>query len=167
MHSTQIFVHRDEPSPEAIDPISNWEPHKTVDDTSIHNKPAGGIWSSPAASDWGWLDWAESNDWYWGDETVWSLQPDESATVYTIDSREDLEWLHEQYGWIPDIIAYESILDFEAIFDDYDALYLTKEGQEKTRHGQPNLYGWDCSSVLWNSWHFEHVEKLGTIDDFM
>lgn len=49
----------------------------------------------------------------------------------------------------------------EAIAKKYDAVHLTSEGQWRTRHSTPNLYGWDCESTLWLRWKFEKVEYIG------
>jgi len=39
-------------------------------------------------------------------------------------------------------------LDFEQLSKTYDAVWLTYNGERKTRYSNPDLYGWDCESVL-------------------
>ena len=44
---------------------------------------------------------------------------------------------------------------------DYDAVYLTEEGQGATRLSYPvDLYGWDVPSILWLRWMFDRVEPV-------
>lgn len=40
-------------------------------------------------------------------------------------------------------------LDFELLAKNYDAIWLTENGQSETHLYYPiNLYGWDCETVL-------------------
>jgi len=162
----QYFIHTDKPCPEKVRPIKTWNPAEECTDGSLYNKPVGGVWTSPADAEYGWLDWGKKNDWYSRDERVWSLQPTD-ASVYTIDSYDDLRRLMDEYGESYPFALREKVLDFEAVFEQYDAIHLTMDGQRETRHTRPGLYSWDCASVLWDDFHFESVECLGTIEEFM
>lgn len=107
-------------------------------DIPFRTKPAGGLWTSPVNSKWGWRDWSESED--YGDLSS-NFLIDFYGSVFVIDSYEDMLLL----PWIEQSTHFVS---FEGLFE-YDAIHLTEKGQEDTRLTHPkSLYGWDCETVL-------------------
>ena len=116
-------------------------------------KPYGGLWSSPADTEYGWYDWMlwEMPDWIKTKarhKTI--LELDTSADIYVIDTYEDLANIatsKEQYLDLPEFISTH--IDFEELAKKYQILWLTAEGQYNTRVSRPfNLYGWDCETTL-------------------
>lgn len=109
---------------------------------SLKIKPSGGLWTSPVSSEWGWKHWARSE----------SFRPLEQyfrlrffGRVYTINSVADLRSL----PWYNASTSYIRMsLNFELMAPFVDAIHLTMEGEQATRFSEPNLYGWDCESVL-------------------
>lgn len=106
-------------------------------------KPSGGLWASPVESSWGWRHWCESEE--WGvDRLGESFEFDYEGSFVVIDSLPDLESLP-----VNEFILFGLYPDFEAIErHGADAIHLTEKGQDETQFGNPNLYGWDCESVL-------------------
>lgn len=116
-------------------------------------KPNGGLWIAPFNSESEYKsDWGDFlvNDMGINIEgkkgTVLSIKPE--AKILTINSLEDLVKTLEVYEYKNSIISYNKSLDFEKISKDYDAVYLTKNGQYETRFSMPNLYGWDIECML-------------------
>lgn len=109
-----------------------------------HIKPAGGLWTSPIDSKWGWKDWCKAEG--FGDvgnlSTYFHVQF--TGKVLTINSLKDAVRL----PWIEIIKDYLKCPDYETISTVCDAIHLTVEGQNATRFSQPSLYGWDCETVL-------------------
>ncbi|KRT93078.1 hypothetical protein AB447_203860 [Bacillus glycinifermentans] len=135
------------------------------------SKAEGGIWTSTYHKENG-SDWIQVYDLIKGipEEGLdgWLLIPSMDARVYTVSTLADLLWLHEKYeqknAGVPDFIKS---LDFEKMTDDFDAIHLTKEGQQQTRHSRPvNLWGWDSESTHWFRWCFEKVEYIGKVRGF-
>lgn len=110
----------------------------------IHNnkwvKPDGGLWASPINSKCGWYKWCKEEN--FGDlTTVFEFKID--GIVFIIDSLDDakrLPWIKSDYQTFPD---FE-----EMVKQGFDAIWLTEDGQWKTRLSTPDLYGWDCECVL-------------------
>lgn len=155
----QHFIHHQPPEPSRINPIENWEPCNKAS-RGLYNKPSGGIWTSPATAEFSWHDWCEREDWFDELDAVYELRPKDDVAIYTIDSRADLNEVIERFG--RDDTRFDSI-NFEQFFDKYDGLHLTTEGESATRHGEPNLNGWDVASVLWDGWHFDEVKRLAEV----
>ena len=161
----QLFVYESElgvPAP-IIKPVTN--------DSFGGVKPKNGLWTSTYDPECGsaWVQWNFSerfagirkNDLLYFHAYV--LYPQE-AKVAVIDTLEDLENLIEKYRFkteVPFRFFGTESLDFEALSQDYDALHLTEKGQWATRHGSPNLYGWDVESTLWFRDCFSRSEYLG------
>ena len=105
-------------------------------------KPRGGLWSSPVDSKWGWKDWCEAEQFRECDEENSFRFKLSSAKIATIDNLKDLIYLPFQENG--------RYLDYETIALNYDAIYLTENGEKETRYttGWVNLYGWDCETVL-------------------
>jgi hypothetical protein len=109
-------------------------------------KPRGGLWTSPVDSEYGWKDWCEGENYGHCDESnSFRLQLKSDARILKIDSLEDLLKLPmKDFNGLP-----SKYPDFECLSKKYDAIWLTVDGQNETRHSFPNnLYGWDCESVL-------------------
>jgi len=124
-------------NPELILPIenNNW------------TKPCGGLWTSPINSNWGWKDWCERENFReCSKENSFTLKLYDWAKTCVINSVSDLKHLpyySKSYGKIN--MRY---LNFEKIAKKYDTIWLTEKGLEKTMWSNPNLYGWDCETVL-------------------
>lgn len=125
----------------------------------------GGLWTAPVtevAADGSiaataWTDWCRDNMW---DENVGSdsrfltIAPQPSARVLLIDSLDDLRAIVDAYPNPAEPYPFvgERYPNWLALATDWDAVYLTDEGQWATRmppFGEPNLYTWDCATVLW------------------
>jgi len=101
------------------------------------NKPFGGFWSSPVNSNYGWKHFCKDHN--FGDLTVsFEFELKEDTKILTIDSLYDLKQICSQFIDI----------DFASILEDYDAIYLTEKGFKETHLSTPNLYGWDCETLL-------------------
>ena len=106
-----------------------------------HNKPLGGLWSSPVGCNYGWREWSEAES--FGDLSS-SFETEYTGRTLVIDSLADLAgmiWQNTEHGrdW-PD---YEAM-----VVAGIDAIYLTERGQDETRFSRPGLYGFDCECVL-------------------
>ena len=140
------FIHTLAPEADLIQPIRNigWV------------KPNGGIWTSPQDATFGWREWCASERFREGMDTQeFTLIPRPDARVAVIDSLADLEHLIALYPAV-DVIG-KPVLDFEAMARDFDGLWLTEEGQWRTRMTTPNLYGWDMECLLFFRWVFDSV----------
>ena len=94
--------------------------------------------------------------WLSNDSVILELKDD--ARVYTINRQEDLIEFINIVGIAEDELTSKLGLrflvypDFEKVSKMFDAVYLTEEGQWKTRFSNNgctyNLYGWDCESLL-------------------
>ena len=117
---------------------------RPINNQDYRNKPSGGLWSSPINSNFGWKDWCECEQ-FQLDRLETHFTFSFNGNVLTINSPGDLY----QMPWIatnePFFIQYP---DFEKLAKSFDAIWLTDLGQDSTRFSKPNLYGWDCESVL-------------------
>lgn len=128
-------------------------------------KPKGGIWTSTYTPKKkylsAWYEWCaiEIPGWIEPPCYFYILYPKDTAKIYTINSYEDLEKLHQNgFGHTLVFLKY---LDFEKIAKVYDAIHLTAKGQWRTRLSIPySLYGWDCESTLWFRDVFEKITPL-------
>ena len=113
------------------------------------NKPdrSTGLWASPVDSSWGWKDWCDSEEFRGCDkENSFTFSLDNKAKIFTVDSLSDLEKLP---SLVHPMSSFIFGLDFEKIAKEYDAIFLSSIGQEKTRMSHPaSLYGWDCECIL-------------------
>lgn len=136
-------------SPEPYDP-AYWTP---IEGNAVYTvKPLGGLWSAPIEDDGrsSWQHWCEDED--YGDHTrpLYRVTPDPDARVFVIDGLEDLLRLEQAYpGNLPDGYPMWVNLSWTKVAAEFDAVYLTGEGQWRTRFSNPGLYGWDCATVLW------------------
>lgn len=103
-------------------------------------KPSGGLWASPVDSRYGWREWCADNS--FGDISS-SFEFEFDGNVFVIDDTRAacrLPWIDLRDSKRP---------DFERVaLLGYDAIWLTEDGERKTRFDEPSLYGWDCESVL-------------------
>lgn len=148
----QLFIHPERPSAEKFEEPSNAD--------GPPNKPDGGMWtSSYEDGTCAWLRWVESEQWspHPIDELEgWLLEPRDDLDLYVINSKTDLDAIMNEFsheGLIPSMPT----IDFEAIADVYDGIWLTARGQAETRFSMPGLYGWDCESTL----HFSYDNFVG------
>ena len=116
------------------------------------NKPKGGLWASPVDADFGWLDWNKREMFMaYEDDDYFEFVFKDDARIYTIDSREDVARLPQQWDneemvkLFGDIRRYGSEFypDFEKISEEYDAIEYHMNNETYWA-----LYGWDCDSVL-------------------
>ena len=127
-------------------------------------KPKGGLWTSPVNSDLSWKSWCHSEEFRVCEESnSFKLKFLPEASVIIIDSYKDLEklplyepsWGSSRLGMkYPD---YEKLVEIGI-----DAIWLTSEGQWKTRLSHPlNLYGWDVETVLVMNKNccYEHIDS--------
>lgn len=138
------WQHTEPFNPAAIDPATNngWI------------KPAGGLWTSPLRDGvTGWAQWCREEQWGTPDAPVTRILPNPGARVYVIDTLADLVQLEAAFpsadSSLPAEIKMWPQIDWQAVASEYDAIWLTEEGQWRTRHSTPSLYGWDCETVLW------------------
>jgi hypothetical protein len=156
----QLFISEHRPQKELFKSPSNG--HHFI-------KPTGGMWTS-SLIDWehgsDWVRWCLEEQFSHGSDNQfpsWLLTPEDGVRVYTVDGFKDLQELHSAgFTFKP----YEGLehftgLNFEALAGVYDAIHLTERGQAETRFSVPNLYGWDCESVLWLKWAFKEVQTIG------
>jgi hypothetical protein len=138
----------------------NRELFQPVQNNLFFTKPGGGLWASPLLRGEfvsAWHEWCVHN--YYNrlnnDSVVFNLKP--GTRVCTIANQKDLGELLKITGSRkidPDEMIFSLIrqlLDFEAIAQQFDVLYLTKQGEVCTRYplfDEPSLYGWDCESCL-------------------
>ncbi len=123
----------------------NFEVHPVTIKNEMWIKPLGGIWCSPAVTEWGWKEWCKESEFYCAKHPV-QIQIS-TKNLYVIDSFDDLDKLPVSAKEIP--LPFD-VLDFEQIKKTgIDAIHLTIKGEQETRHSRPKwLYGWDCESVL-------------------
>lgn len=115
-------------------------------------KPEGGLWASPLYLTGMTTAW-ETRCLTQGFrlkrlESYFDFRLSPSANVYTITRLPDLIQLLRVAAGLGSKDSFQRYLDFEKLATRYDALLLTKEGEERTRHGNVNLYGWECESLL-------------------
>lgn len=110
-------------------------------------KPDGGLWTSPLNSKYGWKEFCQSERFRVNHLKSRMILKLKSTKILTIDCVEDLnkiEWMK-----INDLPFYKESPNFEKLQEKYDAIHLTLNGQNETRHSYPNnLYGWDVETVL-------------------
>lgn len=134
---------------ESFDP----EKFDAVKNRPRYCKPLGGLWASPIEEDRndGWAEWCKAEGFhtdYLNKYFEFTLRED--ARVAVIDTIHNLEVLLYKYPQpqTPGKEYMERVLDFEKMCENYDAIELTSRGQWDTRLSDPNLYGWDCHSLL-------------------
>jgi len=134
---------------------------------SNYTKPRiGGLWTSPAGSEYGWEDWCQDNEMEWlADRYVLTVEG--SPRMLVIDAPEALERAWKNYGrqrdWGDRSEYTDRDLDYSRIAQDYDGVWLTTEGHLSTRMALGlNTYAWDCETVLWFRWCFSDMPALAS-----
>jgi hypothetical protein len=141
----------------------------------LGHKPviATGLWTSTydeeeQSSEW--IEWCRSNYQSPLDARAWFLlEVEETARIATIDTLADFRTLLDQYAR-PALyeMSFSSLderkLDFERLAHDFDALHLTRNGQDETQFDFPHLWGWDCESTVWFRWCFSSVERIRLVE---
>lgn len=114
-----------------------------IENRQHRNKPIGGLWTSPVDSEFGWIDWCESEDYaHTNFDEYFDLVFE--GRLLVINGEYDLR----HFTWCGASKWLKGI-DFIKLLPDYDAIHLTAQGQWSTRLSEPyDLYGWDCESVL-------------------
>ncbi|HUY78026.1 MAG TPA: hypothetical protein VMV29_14730 [Ktedonobacterales bacterium] len=169
----QLWMGKQEPTPQTLQVARNSHPMHT-----FAGKPEGGLWTSTwdeQAQTAEWLDWLRSEEPGWLEPLQgWLLIPQHDASVYVIDGVADLQRCISAYprqdaamrqfldehptlrSWM---LARE--IDHEAIHAaGYVGFHLTSAGQHRTRHSQPDLYGWDVECTVWYEWAFADVRPV-------
>jgi hypothetical protein len=162
----QIWMSESEsmrPDPAELKPVG--------DKMHLPVKPVGGMWTSTYTPedeyDSDWIRWCSSEGFY-GGRHKWLLEPKENLDILVVDSLEDLQRVAEAYekdtykGASSDRLS-DTVFNFKAISNDFDAMRLTEDGQWDTRmpgRDEPDLYGWDSESVLNFRWNWRSVEYL-------
>lgn len=107
-------------------------------------KPSGGLWASDVNAIRGWKEWCEDNEFRKCEkDNSFTFTLVDDARVLTINSSNDLEDLpkgENKYG-----MNEWTILDFEKISHDYDAIEINISSDGILYY---RLYGWDCDSIL-------------------
>jgi hypothetical protein len=106
-----------------------------------HNKPYGGLWSSPVDAEYGWKQWCEDNE--FGDlSNHFTFQF--TGNIFLINSLDDAKkmfWRRAE--------SRKTYPDFARMSRHYDAIHISNNGVQETMFDLDyDLYGWDCESVL-------------------
>ncbi len=126
-------------------------------------KPNGGCWSSTFltcgeyASDWvRWCMEEELPGWLDGERILFDVP--KGTRYYMVDTYQDLEELYKAYPLLDSRFMIMHYLDWLTIAKAVDAIWLTEEGQWRTRLSHPlNLYGWDTESICFFKPVWENV----------
>ena len=133
---------------------------------------SGGLWTSSLTTDGrsGWIDWCLNENFEGPEFDIWHLDPNPAASVYTIDTYNDLAALASRFPpacdhpkgcptWGDGI---GSGVGWRRVAKEYDAVRVTEEGEWKMRLSDPiSIYGWDCESTVWFRWKFLDVRHVG------
>jgi hypothetical protein len=148
--ATVIFSAPTAPQKELVTPITN---------VKAFPKPLGGFWTTPKGEQT-WTQWCEYEDWSnWREHNQYELTTTRPVKVAVIDCLDDLDAILDEYGYkVEGFGRGKWFINFEAMAaDGWDGVWLTNEGQWKTRLSSPsNLYGWDVSSIVWFTWPFDN-----------
>lgn len=165
---TQIWVSDDKNNKPSIDefiPVQK--------ESYRPNKPKGGMWTSTYTPnkefDSNWIRWFVKEEYNCGNHK-WKLFPKENIDVLVVNSKSDLISIVDKYekniykgeksSRIPN-----AVLDFKKISEDFDAIRLTKEGQEEMDFFEyPNLYSWDTETVLNLKWNWSDYKYIGQVN---
>lgn len=131
-----------------------------IKNRALFNKPSGGLWTSPIDSKWGWKDWCIGEHFNIDKlNKFFIIELKKDSKILKINSLDDLKKVPLQnlddrvknYPELKDVFYSMNFPNYEKISKEYDAIHLTERGQYETRlppFGEPNLYGWDCETVL-------------------
>ncbi len=145
--------------------LGEYDPDKfnIIENNKYNIKPSGGLWSSPKISEYGWINFCIDENYYksGGFRTGFEFQLKPDSKIYIIDSFYDL--IKVPYKLKDPLYSgmsfNQNFIDYEEMAKEYDAIWLTAEGQYETRLPEMNglydfdghiinLYGWDCESLL-------------------
>lgn len=129
----------------------------------VKPKSGTGLWTAPVVAtgadgsptDTAWLIYTrEEMDGPEGAYThLTEIKPDGNARVLQVDTQADLIAIVAAYPAAPVMPGLHRgpYPDWAALAQDWDAVYLTDEGQWATRLPRtgPDLYSWDVATVLW------------------
>ena len=135
---------------------------------------ATGLWTSTwreSTQDSAWVAWCQGTlgDPY--EDSWFLLVPHKDATLFVIDSLQDLRRLMNTYPYesrqAPRLKAmgspshfYQGI-DFMRLAQDYDGLHLTERGNGRLHLSYPlDMNAWDCESTVWFHWCFTDVRCI-------
>jgi hypothetical protein len=130
---------------------------------TLSNKPQGAFWTSSLQEDGrsAWVEWCEDEE--FNVPETWEgfvLRPNAATNIITVNTLEDLQQL-APYEKSYEGVVFTQEYDFEQMLrDGIEAIHLTEEGQWRTRHTRPNLYGWDMESTCWLYPAFEVIGKV-------
>lgn len=129
------------------------QPIMPVKNARYSLKPAyGGLWTSPIDSDYTWQKWC-INESFSLDKLKKSFRLNISVdNLLVIDSIRDFEECIVKNAARKTNIGGGTVLlsiDYEALSQRYDGIWLTGKGLIETRRIQPlGLFSWDCETVL-------------------
>lgn len=123
----------------------------------VKPNPRTGLWAAPVTKqadgggpvDTAWLEWCRSEWTTDGYTHLTEIQPFPDARVLRVDTQPDLAAIVAEF---PSAGLRNRYPDWVALAEaSWDAVFLTDRGQWETRLPPqgPDLYGWDCASVLW------------------
>jgi hypothetical protein len=145
--------------------LGEYDPNlfNVIENNKYNIKPKGGLWTSPKNSNYGWIDFCRDENYckFGGFKTGFEFQLKPDSKIYIIDTFFDL--IKVPYK-IKDplysgISYHQNFIDYENMANEYDAIWLTDNGQFDTRSPEMqglfdfdgctiNLYGWDCESLI-------------------
>lgn len=141
------------------DETINKEKFNPVINALLPIKPSGGLWASVYRpyideenyfinSEWDEFIQYELNDKIKKNSICFNIK--QNSKIMIIDNENDCNQLFKMYESEEDSNKFLKFLDFEKmVVDGLDGIYLTSEGQQRTRLSFPyNLYGWDVESLL-------------------
>lgn len=140
----------------AINLLRNFRPAGTSGFGSPKPAVGTGLWTGTLFSDGttSWTRWLEEEEWgheYW--QELIEVIPAQDARVLLIDFYSDLQelvWAYPDTHASGDFSGENQSIDWRRVSEEFDAVYLTEAGEERTRYTRPlNLNGWDCECVLW------------------
>jgi hypothetical protein len=125
--------------------IYDLERFKPVKNYRKLSKPGGGLWTSPINSTNNWKIWCKNNDYrYYPEDLNFKLKFNNNAKILIINSVKDIEDFPLRKG-----LEYLGAIDFETIFKECDALWLTTNGLEEAVNSFPILLiGWDVETIF-------------------
>lgn len=106
------------------------------------------LWTSPVDSGFGWKDWCRDESWGDPEALQWHLTLAPSTRLLVIKNRRDIVLLERQYRHCKDFGPVITCIDWPRVAEDYDAIHLMEYALWDDRFGHPDLYGWDCETVV-------------------
>jgi len=142
--------------PEHDPALTSPEHFRPIPQDEHHVKPlAGGLWTAPVTrrhpgggiASTAWTDWCADEMPSVAENALFvPIQPAPDARVLYVGSLADLEAVTAAYPVDQFGMRFP---DWNRLAGNWDAFYLTQTGMWETRFTRPNLYSWDCATVLW------------------